>query len=91
METKRLDPEYSAPSKTAFLIHLTIYLVAMVILWSYYHHQNVLTHGNAYPWEAWFTGSWFIAVLGHFCNTFFNHNEDNMDKQYLKYLQETKN
>ncbi|MHB1921412.1 MAG: 2TM domain-containing protein [Chitinophagaceae bacterium] len=89
MENKGLYPEYVAPSKTAFFIHLFVYLLAMAILWSYYHLQNVQLHGNAYPWEAWFTGSWFIAVLGHFCNTYFDHNKENRDKQYLKYLVET--
>lgn len=74
-----------------FFVHLAVYLIAMAILWGYYAMQNNAMHGGAYPWEAWFTGSWFIAVLGHLSNTFFDSNRDNSDKGYMKYLYEKEN
>ncbi|GAA4302985.1 2TM domain-containing protein [Compostibacter hankyongensis] len=82
------ETAYKHPSKGVFFIHLAIYLIAMAILWTHYYVSNKALHGGAYPWEAWFTGSWFIFVLGHFCNTFFDSNRNNSDKGYVKYLQE---
>ncbi|HVB04341.1 MAG TPA: 2TM domain-containing protein [Chitinophagaceae bacterium] len=86
-----INPTYTPPSKGLFFIHFALYLVVMAILWTHYVAQNTTMHGGAYPWEAWFTGSWFIFLLGHFCNTFFDNNANNSDKQYLKYLKEKVN
>jgi len=79
---------YEAPSRKLFYIHLVIYVIAMAVLWGYYYSVNKSLHGGAYPWEAWFTGSWFIFFLGHFCNTFFDSNRGNSDKGYLKFKYE---
>lgn len=91
MTTADPGTPYQPPSKGLFFIHFAIYLTVMAILWTHYILQNVKMHGGAYPWEAWFTGSWFIFLLGHFCNTYFDNNVDNSDKQYLKYLKEKVN
>lgn len=84
------DPNasYQRPNRKPFFLHLAAYLIVMAILWSYYAASNHALHGDAYPWEAWFTGSWFIFVMGHFFNTFFDGNRNNRDKQYRKYLYE---
>lgn len=82
---------YRPPSKGLFFLHLAIYLTVMAILWTHYYTSNVKLHGDAYPWEAWFTGTWFIFLMGHFCNTYFDNNLNNSDKQYLKYLKEKEN
>jgi hypothetical protein len=80
---------YHAPSKTLFFIHLIVYVIAMLILWLVvYRNHDAQLQGDAYPWEGWFTGTWFLVVVAHFCNTFFDNNKDNQDKYYLKYLWE---
>lgn len=91
MEQNGNPPTYKAPSKQLFFLNLAGYLIVMAILWTYYYNVNTRLQGDAYPWEAWFTGGWFIFLMGHFCHTYFDHNKDNCDKQYVKYLQEKDN
>ncbi len=83
-----LNAPYKQPSRKLFFIHLALYLIVMAILWTHYVISNNALHGDAYPWEAWFTCTWFIFVMGHFFDTFFDNNRNNSDKQYRKFLYE---
>jgi 2TM domain len=84
----RKTREYKAPSKKVLYIHIVVYIVTMAVLWYIYYVHNAKLEGAAYPWEGWLTGTWFLALTGHFCNTFFDNNRNNQDKFYMKYLYE---
>lgn len=88
MNQEHATAEYAAPSKKFFIIHLVVFLIAITALWINYYLVNKAAHGAAYPWECWITGAWFIALTGHFCNTYFDSNKNHSDKQYEKYLYE---
>jgi len=57
------------------LIHIIIYAIAVVIMWTTYDKGQ--THWT-YPWPAWITAAWGLAVLGHLCIVFRTYEDKGM-------------
>lgn len=60
-------------------------------MWVVYAKQDAAHFGSYYPWPAWFTSGWGIALIAHFCHVFFDNNRDHQDRYYEKYLYEKEN
>jgi hypothetical protein len=54
------------------LVHLAVFAVACVIMWSTYSKG---AHGWAYPWPAWITAAWGLCLLGHYCIVFKSYDD----------------
>jgi 2TM domain len=65
------------------LVHLAVFALATAASWMLYDKPSP-DHHWAYPWPAWTTAAWALAILGHFCIVFTSYN----DKGYDTYRQQ---
>lgn len=73
---KKIKP--TGKDKSMLLLHCVIYAVVVSITWLTYDKH---TGHWAYPWPAWTTAAWSLALLGHFCIVFMSYE----DKGYTTY------
>ena len=73
---QRIQP--TGKQKSGFLIHLVIYLIGFAAMWLTYDKG---VKGWAYPWPAWITAAWGLALIGHWCAVYRNY-EDKGQKEY---------
>jgi 2TM domain len=58
------------------LLHAAIFAAVTALCWLKYDPKN----GHwAYPWPAWTTAAWGLALLGHFCIVFTSHEDHGYD------------
>ncbi len=58
--------------KSMLALHCVVFAIVTALCWMMYDPHN----GHwAYPWPAWTTAAWALALLGHFCIVFAS-NED---------------
>ena len=63
------------------LLHCAVFAIVTALCWMMYDPKN----GHwAYPWPAWTTAAWALALLGHFCIVFTSYD----DKGYDVYQQQ---
>ena len=79
---KRIQP--TGRQKSIFLLHLVVYAIAVVVMWTTYDKGVV---GWAYPWPAWITAAWGLAIVGHACQVFRSYE----DKGYMEYHRQAEN
>lgn len=59
------------------MIHLVIYLIAFVAQWGLYDKGAT---GWAYPWPAWTTAAWGLALIGHWCAVYRSYTDSGHDE-----------
>jgi hypothetical protein len=79
---KKVPP--TAAAKRLFVIHLLIFIVINAIMWLTYKGGNP---GWVYPWPAWITAAWALAVVGHACALWTSYE----DKGFDEFIRQTKN
>ena len=57
----------TAKQKRNLVIHAIIFTIATIITWKVY---DMGVEGWAYPWPAWTTAAWGLALIGHGCAVF---------------------
>ena len=72
---KRIPPTKKAVS--GWFLHLVIYLVGITILWFICFHGK---EGWVYPWPAWITAAWGLAVISHACMVWASHQDKAFDE-----------
>jgi hypothetical protein len=70
--------------KSAFLIHLVIYIIGFAAMWLTYDKG---VEGWAYPWPAWITAAWGLALIGHWCAVYRSYE----DRGQVEYERQAKN
>ncbi len=63
----------SSKAKRNFMIHAVVFIIAVIVMVLIHHKQG--EHEWAYPWHAWIIAAWALALLGHFCVTFFDYED----------------
>lgn len=73
-----------AKRRTAFKVHLLIYLAINTFLWVlwYLTEGRVFGIGNYVPWPAWPTLSWGVALFFHFLNAHVFDGSKTIEKEY---------
>jgi hypothetical protein len=62
--------------KSMLLLHFVVFSIATAASWMLYDKHN----GHwAYPWPAWTTAAWALALLGHFCIVFTSYEDKGYD------------
>ena len=57
-------------------LHCVIFAIVTAITWMMYDKHD----GHwAYPWSAWTTAAWALALLGHFCVVFTSYEDHGYD------------
>ena len=72
--TKRIPA--SGSQKMFVLIHLVVYAIACVIMWTTY--DKGATHWT-YPWPAWITAAWGLGIIGHLCIVFRSYEDKGLN------------
>ncbi len=76
----------TSKQKSGFLVHLVIFAIVNVLIWmAYKGSMRIDIKGWPYPWPAWITAAWALAVVGHWCSLWTNYE----DKGYSKFISET--
>ena len=58
------------------LLHCVVFAVVTALTWMIYDKHD----GHwAYPWPAWTTAAWGLALLGHFCIVFTSYEDAGYD------------
>jgi hypothetical protein len=74
--SKKIKP--TGKDKSMLALHFVIFAVATAASWLLYDKHD----GHwAYPWPAWTTAAWALALLGHYCIVFMSYE----DKGYTDY------
>lgn len=73
---RKIQP--TGKQKSMFFIHLVIYLIAFAAQWLMYDNG---VEGWAYPWPAWTTAAWGLALIGHW-SVVYRSYEDKGHKEY---------
>ncbi len=67
--------------KSMLALHCVVFAIGTALSWMMYDKHD----GHwAYPWPAWTTAAWALALLGHFCIVFTSYE----DKGYTTYRKE---
>ena len=67
----------SGRQKSTFYIHVVIFAIANIIMWMTYDKG---VKGWAYPWPAWITAAWALAVIGHWCALWTSYEDKGMNE-----------
>lgn len=78
--TKRILP--TGKQKSYFFIHAVVFAIVTTITWIVYDNG---VEGWAYPWPAWTTAAWGLALIGHWCALFTTY-EDKANDEYLRQI-----
>lgn len=70
--------------KMIFFVHLIIFIIANAIMWMTYKGD---AKGWVYPWPAWITAAWGLAVIGHLCALWTSYSDPGMED----YVRQTQN
>ena len=71
---KKMKP--TGKQKSMIILHCVIFAIVVSITWMMYDPHN----GHwAYPWPAWTTAAWALALLGHFCIVFTSYDDKGYD------------
>ena len=63
------------------LIHAVVFAIVTALSWIMYAPAHPLHW--AYPWPAWTTAAWALALLGHTCIVFTSYEDKGFDT-YMK-------
>ena len=66
--------------KRNFMIHTVVFVIAVVAMWMYYSHVGEVTGKWVYPWQAWITAAWALALIGHWCAVYRSYTDKNYDE-----------
>lgn len=70
--------------KMIFVVHLIIFIIANAIMWMTYKGG---AKGWVYPWPAWITAAWGLAIIGHMCALWTSYSDPGMED----YMRQTQN
>jgi len=62
--------------KMIFVVHVIIFAIANTIMWMTYKGSKPGWH---YPWPAWITAAWGLAVVGHMCALWTSYEDPGME------------
>ncbi len=66
--------------KRNFLLHTVVFIIATVVIWYMYKAEGIKTGKWVYPWQAWVTAAWGLAVIGHWCAVYRSYTDPNHDE-----------
>lgn len=69
--------------KSIFLLHVLVFAIANFAMWMTYDKGVV---GWAYPWPAWITAAWGLAIVGHWCALWTSFEDKGMDEYHRQTL-----
>jgi cation transport ATPase len=69
--------------KRIFFIHCLVFAVANIAMWMLYKGN---AKGWVYPWPAWITAAWALAIIGHMCALWTSYEDAGM-KDYERQTQ----
>jgi hypothetical protein len=75
MALKQILP--TSKQKSIFYIHLVVFAIANFLMWTMYDKGAT---GWVYPWPAWLTAAWALAVVGHWCALWTTFEDKNYDE-----------
>lgn len=62
--------------KSMLALHAVIFGVITALTWMLYDKHD----GHwAYPWPAWTTAAWALALLGHYCVVYTSYEDKGYD------------
>jgi hypothetical protein len=62
--------------KSMLLLHTAAFAIVTALSWMLYDKHD----GHwAYPWPAWTTAAWALALLGHFCIVYTSYEDKGYD------------
>lgn len=67
---KKIKP--TAAQKRNLLIHFLVFAAATAASWMLYDDG---TKSWAYPWPAWTTAAWGLALIGHWCAVYRSYED----------------
>lgn len=67
-----------------WFIHLLIFIIGIFSLWYICYHGK---DGWVYPWPAWITAAWGLAMVSHACLVWSSYE----DKSYNEWHEQTLN
>jgi hypothetical protein len=67
---KKIIP--TGAQKRNLAIHFVIFAIATIASWMLYDKG---VEGWAYPWPAWTTAAWGLALIGHACAVFTSYED----------------
>lgn len=76
----------TSKQKSKLMIHAVIFVIANVLLWMFYDKPPLLIESAkdiAYPWPAWITAAWGLALVGHWAALFTNYKDHGSD-EYIR-------
>ena len=79
---KKIKP--TAAQKRNLVIHFLVFAVATIASWMLYDNG---VKGWAYPWPAWTTAAWGLALIGHWCAVYVSYE----DKGHAEYTRQANN
>ncbi len=62
--------------KSMLALHAVIFAIITALSWMMYDKH---TGHWAYPWPAWTTAAWALALLGHFCIVYRSYEDKGYD------------
>lgn len=65
--------------KSVFYAHVVIFAIVNIIMWMTYDKG---VKGWAYPWPAWITAAWALAVIGHWCALWTFYEDKGLDEYH---------
>lgn len=74
---KKLKP--TARQKRILVIHAIVFAVVTTITWMVYKKG---VDGWAYPWPAWTTAAWALALIGNWCAVYTSYEDPGMDEYH---------
>lgn len=61
--------------KSIFFLHLVVFAIANAAMWLLYKGN---AKGWVYPWPAWITAAWGLAIIGHMCALWTSYEDPGM-------------
>ena len=66
----------TSKGKSMLMLHCVIFAIGTAASWMLYDPHN----GHwAYPWPAWNTAAWALALLGHYCVVYTSYEDKGYD------------
>lgn len=79
---RKIEP--TSKKKSRWMIHFVIYLIGVALMWFFTYHGK---EGFVYPWPAWITAAWGLAVVAHASTVWSNY----VDKSYDEFHRQNAN
>lgn len=62
----------TSKQKMTLMVHAVIFAIATIFSWMVYDKG---VDSWAYPWPAWSTAAWGLALIGHWCAVYLTYED----------------